>query len=59
MTPQRSRLLGFCVHNDFPFIGEESTAAIAKRLKITKPALYKAFLDKFKYEDSDLEADDV
>ncbi len=54
MTPERSRLLAFCMHNDFPFLWKEENSAIAERLKETRPALYAAFLDKFGYTDSDI-----
>ncbi len=54
MPPERSRLLALCMHNDFPFLWEESTSAIAERLKETQPTLYAGFLAKFSYTDRDL-----
>lgn len=49
MTPARSRLLGFCMHNRFPFMDEEATGEIAKRLKVTRPQLFTSFTEKFSY----------
>ncbi len=53
MTPARSRLLGFCLHNNFPFLISETTSAIANRLKKTRPKLYQVLIDKFSWDAQD------
>ena len=50
----RSRLLAVCKNAGFPYLNDERTPVIGKRLKMTRPELWDGFIDKFDYSEKDI-----